>query len=283
MPAVEDGELRRLAAAAGEGDPAALTLVIDAVRDDVYRLALRMLWHPQDAEDATQEALIRIMTRVSSYRGEAAFRTWAYRVAANHILNWRQSRVEQENLTFRRFGEQLQDGLADPQSPGPDAWLLAEEVKLGCTLGMLLCLDRDHRLAYVLSDVFQIPSADAAFICDVSPAAFRKRASRARSRLRNFVSEHCGLVNRAAACRCDRRIDTAVRTGRLQPQALQFASHLDTAAAVGEMEKLHDLASLMRSHPQYQAPTSTTNAILRIIESGRYGLLTDGAEGIADS
>src|SRR4029450_3426981 len=105
MPAVDDGELRRLAFAAAAGDPAALALCIDAVRDDVYRLALRMLWHPDDAEDATQEALIRIMTRISSYRGDAAFGTWAYRVAANHILNWRQSRVERENLTFRRFGE----------------------------------------------------------------------------------------------------------------------------------------------------------------------------------
>src|SRR5436190_24371770 len=115
MPAVDDGELRRMAFAAGEGDPAALERVVDAIRDDVYRLALRMLWHPEDAEDATQEALIRIMTRISSYRGEAAVRTWAYRVAANHIRNWRQSRVERENLTFRRFGQQLEDGLADPE------------------------------------------------------------------------------------------------------------------------------------------------------------------------
>ena len=96
MPAVEPAELRRLAFAAGEGDSLALERVLTAVRDDIYRLALRMLWHPEDAEDATQEALIRVMTRIGSYRGEAAFSTWAYRVAANHILNWRQSRVERD-------------------------------------------------------------------------------------------------------------------------------------------------------------------------------------------
>jgi len=282
MPAVDDGELRRLASAAGDGDPAALTLVIDALRDDVYRLALRMLWHPEDAEDATQEALIRIMTRISSYRGEASLRTWAYRVAANHIRNWRQSRVERENLTFSRFGQQLEDGLADPEFSGPDAQLLAEEIKLGCTLGMLLCLERDDRLAYVLSDVFQIPSVDGAYICDVSPSAFRKRASRARARLRQFVSDHCGLVNRAAACRCDRRIGVAVRSGRVDPKALYFASHLDAVAAVGEMEALHDLASLMRSHPRYQAPAATATAIRTIIESGRYKMLGDGAEADAE-
>ncbi len=142
MPAVDDVDLRGLALAAGEGDPAALEHVVAAVQDDIYRLALRMLWHPADAEDATQEALIRILTRVGSYRGDAAFRTWAYRVAANHILNWRQSRVEQQNLTFRRFAEDLSEGLEEPDPATPDAGLLAEEVKLGCTLGMLLCLDR---------------------------------------------------------------------------------------------------------------------------------------------
>ena len=273
MPAVDDGELLRLAFAAGEGDSAALALAIDAVRDDVYRLALRMLWHPEDAEDATQEALIRIMTRISSFRGDAAFGTWAYRVAANHILNWRQSRVERENLTFRRFGEQLHEGLAEPDWSSPDAWLLAEEVKLGCTLGMLLCLDRDDRLAYVLSDVLQLPSADAAFICEIASAAFRKRASRARARLRQFVVDHCGLVNQSAACRCDRRVETAVRIGRVRPDALQFARHIDPAAAVREMDELHDLASLMRSHPQYRAPDSTINAVRTIIESGRYKML----------
>lgn len=273
MPAVGDAELRRLVAEAAAGDRAAAEAVLAAVRDDVYRLALRMLWHPEDAEDATQEALIRILTRLGSYRGEAAFRTWAYRVAANHILNWRQSRVERERLDFRRFGEELSEGLAEPDPAAPDARLLAEEVKLGCTLGMLLCLDREHRLAYVLSDVFELPSPDAAWICGVTPAALRKRASRARAQLRAFVGEHCGLVNRGATCRCDRRVTAAVRIGRVRPEELLFAGHHRPDAAIGEMERLHDLASLMRSHPDYEAPASVAAAVRAVVESGRYEIL----------
>jgi RNA polymerase sigma factor (sigma-70 family) len=277
MSAVDDHDLRQLAFAAGEGDSAALERVVGSVRDSIYRLALRMLWHPEDAEDATQEALIRIMTRISSYRGEAAFGTWAYRVAANHILNWRMSRVEQENLNFRRFGEELREGLSDPdpdtEVDRPDAALLVEEVKLGCTLGMLLCLDREHRLAYVLTDVFEIPSADAAFICDVTPPTLRKRASRARAQLREFVGVHCGLVNESAQCRCDRRVAVAVGNGRVRSGALLFAKHVDANAAVGEMEQLHDLASLMRNHPNYRAPAAVTAAIQAVIDSGDYKLL----------
>ncbi len=273
MPAVDDGELRQLAARAAEGDPAALARVLASVSDSIYRLALRMLWHPQDAEDAAQEALIRIMTRIGSYRGEAGFATWAYRVAANHILNFRKSRAEQENLTFRRYGEQLEEGLAAPDTARPDAGLLAEEVKLGCTLGMLLCLDRDHRLAYILTDVFDLPSADAAFICGITPAALRKRASRARRKLREFVSVHCGLASRTASCRCDRRVTAALRNARVQPGHLNFAQHLDPDAVVGEMERLHDLASLMRSHPNYQTPQAVTEAIQTVIASGKYTVL----------
>jgi RNA polymerase sigma factor (sigma-70 family) len=273
VPPVDTGALSRLARAAGDGDSAALEEIIAAVRDDVYRLALRMLWYPDDAEDATQEALIRILTRIGSYRGEAAFRTWAYRVAANHILNWRHSRVEQENLNFRRYGEQLVEGLTDPDTTRPDAGLLVEEVKLGCTLGMLLCLDRDHRLAYLLSDVFDIPSSDAAYICDTTAVAFRKRASRARAQLRHFVSDHCGLVTKAAPCRCDRRMKAAIQNGRVRPDDLHFAGGVDPAAAISEMEELHDLASLMRNHPQYQAPEAVTAAIRTVIKSGKYKLL----------
>jgi RNA polymerase sigma factor (sigma-70 family) len=273
MPAVDEAELRPLVARAAEGDSAALERVLASVGDDVYRLALRMLWHPQDAEDATQEALIRIMTRIGSYRGEAAFRTWAYRVAANHILNFRKSRVEQENLDFRRYGESLEEGLSEPDSSRSDADLLAGEIKLGCTIGMLLCLDRDQRLAYILNDVFDLPSVDAAFICGITQAALRKRASRARTELREFVSVHCGLVNKSAPCRCDRRVNAAIGNGRVQPQHLNFASDLDPQDAVGEMERLHDLASLMHSHPAYQTPGPVTDAVQSIIASGRFTIL----------
>jgi RNA polymerase sigma factor (sigma-70 family) len=274
VPALEADELRRLAFAAGEGDSVALEQVVAAVQDDVYRLALRMLWEREEACDATQEALIRIMTRVGSYRGEAAFGTWAYRVAANHILSWRKSRIEQQDLSFDRFADDLRDGLADPDAALPDADVLAEEVKLGCTLGMLLCLDRDHRLAYVLSDVFGISSEDGGFICGITPTAFRKRASRARAQLRRFVAAHCGLVNRAAACRCDRRVEVAVRIGRVRPDDLQFARRREEAvSAVQEMERLHDLASLMRSHPDYEAPEKVTAAIRTVLGSGDYRLL----------
>src|SRR5687768_1574639 len=92
-----------LAVRSAAGDGAALVTLIERVQDDVYRLSLRMLWHPQDAEDATQEILFKIVTSVATFRGESSFRTWTLRVATNHLLNVRRSRVELQSLTFDAF------------------------------------------------------------------------------------------------------------------------------------------------------------------------------------
>src|SRR5215211_5416379 len=133
---------------AREGDRAALEAILDGVRDQIYNLALRMLWHPADAEDATQEILIRIVTHLGSFRGESAFGTWSYRVAANYLLTTRKRRAEREELTFERFAEQLDAGLAS-EAPGPAAEvenrLLVEEIKLVYSQGILRYLHRDHR------------------------------------------------------------------------------------------------------------------------------------------
>jgi predicted ester cyclase len=78
-----------LARAAIGGDQAALLKLVELLRDDVYRLAKRMLGHPADAEDAAQEALIQIVTSLSSFRGESSVRTWAFRIASRHYMRFR--------------------------------------------------------------------------------------------------------------------------------------------------------------------------------------------------
>jgi RNA polymerase sigma factor (sigma-70 family) len=277
-------ELNALVERAKAGERDALEAVVAAVRDRVYNLALRMLWHPADAEDATQEILIRIVTHLGSFRGESAFTTWAYRVASNYLLTTRKRRAEREELTFERFAEQLDQGLGPEGAELPDdveTRLRLEEVKLGCTQGMLLCLDRDHRLAYILGHVFGLTSQEAAEITGVTPATFRKRLSRARGRLHGFMERKCGLVDSANACRCARRLDTAVHTGRIDPDHLLFAGRPVAGAgnspateAVREMEQLYSAADLLRGHPHYAAPGSSVDVIRGILESPRLHVLS---------
>ncbi len=273
-----------LAERAANGDSAALTAVVERIQDDVYRLSLRMLWHPQDAEDATQEILLKVVTSVSTFRGESSFRTWALRVATNHLLNVRRGRVEEQRLTFEAFGKDLGDGLADPPAAladSPDQALLEQEVKIGCTQAMLLCLDRDERIAYVLGDVFELRSDNAGQILGIEPAAFRKRLSRARQQIRVFMRRYCGLANADAVCACSRRVQPAIRRGRVDPANLLFAGRgeppprrLPVLEAVGEMEHLHHIAGIHQSHPRYRAPAQLAAEIRRILESATPRLLS---------
>ena len=208
--------------AAQAGDAAALEQLVLSVRDRVYRLSLRMTARPPDAEDATQEILIRVITRLSTFRGEAAFSTWVHRIAVNYLLDRSKNTVERLEMTFDAFAADLLDGLASSPSAAPDAAILEREVQLACTHAMLTCLDREHRIAYILGEIFEVDSDEGGYICEVPAATYRKRLSRARTRVREFLSTNCGLVSPNAPCHCSKRVDVAVQLGRVDPQRLEF-------------------------------------------------------------
>lgn len=270
-------DLEALVRLAKQGRQEALELVVRGIQGDVYRLALRFLWHPQDAEDATQEILVRVVTGLSDFRGESRFRTWVYRVASNALLSLKKQRMETHGLTFEAFGPDLMNGLTDASSgSNPEDVLLLEEVKIGCTLAILLCLDRGHRMAYILGEIMELDHDEASQVLDVGRAAFRKRLSRARSAVAKFLSGHCGLVERRNACRCSRRVDAAVRLGRIQPTRLLFASSLKQARAFPEvlaeirrLEAFRRAAALYRSHVLPEPQKDFVFAVRRLLDEAR--------------
>jgi RNA polymerase sigma factor (sigma-70 family) len=262
VPAVEVSA--SLVAAAVGGDQRALEQLLRVVADDVHRLAQRMLWHPQDAEDAAQEILVKVATRLSSFRGDAHVTTWVHRIAVNHLLTTRRRRAEDPLLTFDRFGEDLARDLdAAYDSRGVDDELLAHEVMVGCTQGMLLCLDREHRMAYILGDVLELTSDEAAELCGTTPAAFRKRLQRARERIQHFMQGHCGLLDPANRCRCRRRVGAAIQRERVDPEDLLFAQRVDALKL--DMQRFTDAGAIFRSHPKLRTPPELLDAVLRAV------------------
>ena len=275
-PADEAG----LVARAVDGDKAALEEVIRLLSDPLYRLALRMVWQPADAEDATQEILIRVLTRLASWRGEAKLLTWAYRIGVNYLLNLRRKTPQEaQQVSLEQFGDNLADGLADADYRGPEAAVLAHEVRLTCTQAMLQCLERGERIAFVLSDIFELSSAEAAWILDTTPAAYRKRLERSRRRIGAFMNSTCGVVNSDALCRCARRVPKAISTGRVDPRRPVLTAHpvspsgRGVAEAAAQLHRLHDAAAVMRAHPDYAAPRAKVDAIAALLHSGRFPLL----------
>lgn len=215
--------LEALAARAVAGERDAVHKLVTALQPGIYQLAVRMLWQREDAEDATQEILVRVVTRLSKFDGRSRLTTWVWRVASNYLLDVKKSPVERRRLDFVAFAEDLATGGSDAGPAEAERSLLVEEVKIGCTLAMLQCLDRPHRLAYVLAEILELAPSEAALALAIEPAALRKRLQRAREQVEAFTRANCGLVDDAAACRCNRRVDAARRCGRVDPQALQFA------------------------------------------------------------
>ena len=269
--------LEALVTRAQGGDRGALESVVRAIQRDVYGIALRFLWHPQDAEDAAQEVLIRVVTHLGSFRGESAFRTWVYRISANTLLSLRRGRMERTALSFEEFGHDLQDGLSDTMLAGvPEAEhaLLLEEVKIGCSLGMLLCLERPQRLAYILGEILELEHQVAAAVLDVAPATYRQRLARARGAIATFMQSHCGLVNPEQPCRCRRRVGRAVALGRVDPQRLLHAGSLQRArqfpqilAEIRRLEETRRAAALYRSHPVPGAGPDIVTMLRRLLEA----------------
>jgi RNA polymerase sigma factor (sigma-70 family) len=258
----EDLDLVRRAQA---GNREALEHLITRHQAWIYNIALRMVYLPEDAEDATQEILIKVITKLSTFEGRSRFSTWLYRLVVNHILNLQRGRAEAAGWTFSRYGESL-DATPDMELPDrntvpADLKLLVDEARIGCTTGMLLCLDREQRLVYVLGEIFGVTDAIGAELLEISRQNFRQKLSRARRDLHSFMQNQCGLVNTANPCRCARKTQGFAKAGYLDPEKLLFARDRVTRVREVAEKKCDELEALdvaygeiHRDHPFLDPP-----------------------------
>ena len=266
LQAVETQDDAALAIAAAAGESAALDQLVRCHQRWIYNVALRFMLNPSDAHDLAQEAMVRIVTRIGQFEGRSAFRTWAYRIVANCFVDSKRGGLENAIQSFESYGAEL-DSLPLQTLPQdlPDRPLLIQEAKIGCMLGMLLCLSREQRLAYILGEIFEASSEVAAEILEISPAAFRKRLQRARADLVAFMNDKCGLLNPDNPCRCEKKTKAFIDAGWVDPNQRKFAApQLQTveAFAPSAARRLDDLiesqyAALFRDHPMYEGPDLT--------------------------
>jgi RNA polymerase sigma factor (sigma-70 family) len=265
---------------AREGRRDALTELIQRIQDPIYRLALRTLFLPADAEDATQEILIKIITHLSAFKGESRFSTWYFRIATNHLLNTHKRRAEKWGYSFEMCEQSIEEALSMSSAERvetPEESLLAEEVRLACLQGLLLCLSREIRLVFILGVVFDVTSRQGAYILDITPEAFRQRLSRGRKQIRNFMSKKCSLLHPENPCTCAKLIPFEIKIKLLDPKSLRFANHRcytrsndSVDSRLQELDEVKRLAALFRSHPDYAAPGTFVESIKKLVESGTF-------------
>jgi RNA polymerase sigma factor (sigma-70 family) len=243
----------------------------------IYNIAVRMVFHPQDAEEVTQEVLIKAITRLSTFQGDSQFRTWLYRITANHVLNMKRRGGEMQPLTFSSYADAINEtpdlDLPDPKSVPVDVPLVVEEAKIACTTGMLLCLDRKQRLVFTLGEIFGASDTVGSVILEMSPDNFRQSLARARRDLYQFMNGQCGLVNASNPCRCPKKTQGFINAGHVDPHHLRFVSlHVRRIrdAAANTVREIDDVveqqyATIYREHPFLQ-PSEQVEWLRQVLE-----------------
>jgi RNA polymerase sigma factor (sigma-70 family) len=257
----------KLIGEAVSGNKNSLESLVRRHQDWIYNIALRMVFNPEEAKDVTQEVLIKIITKLSSFQGRSSFRTWAYRVVVNHVLNMKKSAGETRHAnTFPEYWRRI-DGTPDYDMPDTnslpiDTRLLLDEVKTTCMFGMLLCLDREQRLIYILGGIFGVSDKVGSEIMQITKANFRQKLSRARKDLYNFMNNKCGLIKKDNPCHCDKKTKAMLNSGYLNPANLRFYNnyYYKTEQAAGEKLKVlnnyfdNQCQLLFREHPFQKSP-----------------------------
>jgi RNA polymerase sigma factor (sigma-70 family) len=264
---------------AKNGDRSALEKLVLRHQAWIYNVAVRMVFHPQDAEEVTQEVLVKFITKLSTFNGESRFRTWLYRIAANHVLNMKRRSAETKVTTFADYGAAIgrtpDFDLPDLKSVPVDLPTLVEEAKNGCTLGMLLCLDRKQRLVFTLGEILGATDAVGAEVLEMTAENFRQCLARARRDLHSFMNNQCGLVNKSNPCRCAKKTRGFIEEGHVDPHRLLFVpEHVERVRDIaGEtvreiddvVERQH--ADIFRDHPFLQ-PSDQINWLRRVLQNG---------------
>jgi RNA polymerase sigma factor (sigma-70 family) len=241
------------------GSMAALEALIYRHQHFIYNIALKMMGNVQVAQDITQEVLIKLITNLSKFKKESNFRTWLYRITFNQFLQMKKSMSELATESFEIVEKQLDSIPIQALSLLEESELRdqIEETKLTCMNGMLLCLERDQRLVFILGELFNINHDLGANLLNISKDNFRQKLSRARKDLFNFMNNRCGLIRKENPCRCSGKTKGFIRAGKVNPENLQFnKDYLKTIKEVSGQKKdeyddfvIENYADIFAKHP----------------------------------
>lgn len=204
------------------GDTIALTTLVEKHQPFIYNLAWKLTGNIVDAEDLTQETLVKIITNLSTFKQQSSFTTWAYRIAKNQFLNDKNKLSNLLSSSFEELGNRLDN------APNIDLTLdeinekkdLIKELRLQCLAGMLLCLTKEQRMIYIIGEIFGADHTVGSEIMEITKDNYRMKLSKARKELYNFMQNKCGLVDKRNPCRCHKKITFVMETGLINVKNL---------------------------------------------------------------
>ena len=273
-------ELQALVDKATAGDKKALETLIAGVQDIVFNLSLRMLGTFADAEDATQDILLKMITHLSSFKGESSFTTWVFRIAVNHLKNYKKHMFAHYPLSFEFYGDDIVNGTVGDipdLTQNVEKEILAEELKMSCTNVMLQCLDMESRCIFILGTMFKIDSRIAGDILEITSEAYRQRLSRIRRKMADFLEQYCGEYG-SGQCRCKNRVNYAIQNHRINPLQLDYteAAEIPIETVLDVKNAMEDIDGLSQDFSfckPYQSPERIKHLIQEFLDSTQFSIV----------
>lgn len=207
-----------------DGDKNSLETLLKKHQPFVFNIAWKMVQNPVDAQDITQEVLIKVTTKLAQFKGQSEFRTWLYRIVVNHFLKMKKQSKEEVVEDFDQFGNVLEsiENIELTELEQKEKETEIREMNLACMSGMLLCFTREQRIVYILGELFNADHTVGSEILGISKQNFRVKLSRARKDLLQFMNNKCGLVNKSNPCRCYKKVTTMINNKRVDSRHLLF-------------------------------------------------------------
>lgn len=176
------------------GDRAEFARLVDAYSSPIYRLGLRMLGNPQDAEDVLQNTFLNALTHLPGFERRSSLATWLYRIAANEalmLIRKRKPEIELEPVEGGENAEDLKPAQIVDWSALPEDKLLSGEGK-NILDAAIQSLPEPLRIVFILRDVEGLSIKETAESLNLSETNVKTRLLRARLSLRETLSAYHG-------------------------------------------------------------------------------------------
>ena len=170
------------------GDQAAFGLLMEQYERQVYRQALGLVGHPEDAADVTQEVFLKVWRGLPAFQGGSSFSTWLYRLTGNAAIDLlRREKKRRGDLSLDDPDRRWDSHLADP-TPLPEKSLEQEELRRAVIRGLAL-LSEEHRQVLVLRELNGASYEEIGQVLGLPPGTVKSRVARARLALAKLLKE----------------------------------------------------------------------------------------------
>lgn len=256
-----------------EGNRAAQEHLIKKVNNKIFNIAVYFTGDFHLAQDATQDILIKILDKLGTLQDANKFENWSCQIASNYLRNLKRQAKQYSNISFDLMemdSKSHLDKAFEEEAEANNIRELAYELKISCTTAMLMCLDVEDRIVFILANLLNLNSQEGGKLLNISPDLFRQRLSRAKKKLNHFIDNNCGLLNKENSCHCRRRVPYAISQKRISADAYRFLSKEYLGAEINieekiiEMEDLEDLGEVYANNPSYTLPKEIVDKVCLI-------------------